>query len=35
VVVAAADERDQALVGLQPEQRRAPVQSGRAGVGEC
>ena len=31
VVVAAPDERDQALVRLQAQQRRAPVQAGYAG----
>jgi hypothetical protein len=31
VVVAAAHERDQALVGLQPQQRRASVHAGDAG----
>ena len=31
MVVAAPDERDQALVGLQPQQRRAPVHAGDAG----
>ena len=33
--VAATDERDQALVGLQPEQGRAPVKSETAGISEC
>jgi hypothetical protein len=32
VVVPAPDERDQALVGLQAQQWRAPVEAGRAGV---
>jgi hypothetical protein len=31
MVVAAPDERDQALVGLQAQQRRAPVEAGGAG----
>jgi hypothetical protein len=32
MLVAAPDERDQALVGLQPQQRRAPMKSGYAGL---
>ena len=32
VLVAAPDERDQALVGLQPQKRRAPMESGYAGL---
>ena len=31
MVVAAPDERDQALVGLQAQQRRAPMHAGHAG----
>ena len=35
VVVAAPDERDQALVALQAKEGRAPMKAGDAGVLEC
>jgi hypothetical protein len=31
-VVATADERHEAVVGLEPEQRRAPMEPGHAGM---